>query len=272
MAARLQRPVFKRITGQDLIIEYKPGGGGALIWSAMNSMPDDGYTLVGFNLPHVIIQPARGAHYKTKDVTGVYIFHYTPSALIVADDSPYETLADLIEDAKKRPRQVVISGSGRGTANHLAQLRFDNLAGIETTYRAYKGTGESVAALLAGRVDAAWGYTTVALKHKGDVRVLGVAMEERHPHIPDAPTFRELNFDMVDGAYRGIAVPKKTPEAVRRSISQVFDKVSHDPELIKQKQALGFVPVYITYDNIPAFMARKTKEYLDLARRAGLVK
>ena len=79
--------MFKRITGQDLIIEYKPGGGGALIWSAMKTMPDDGYTIVGFNLPHVIIQPARGAHYKTGDVAGVYIFHYTPNALIVADDT-----------------------------------------------------------------------------------------------------------------------------------------------------------------------------------------
>lgn len=237
----------------------------------MNDMPDDGYTIVGINLPHIIIQPAHGARYKTEDVAAVYIFHYTPNALIVSDDSPYETLADLIADARERPRQVTFSGSGKGTANHLAQVRFDNIAGTETNYRAYKGTGESVAALLAGRVDAAWGYATVAMKHADDVRVLAVATEERLSHIPGTPTFRELDFDMIDGAYRGIAVPNKTPEDVRTMISKVFDKLSRDPELVKQKQALGFVPVFIPYDRIPAFMAQKTKDYLDLARRAGFV-
>ena len=268
IAARLQEPVFKRLTGQDLVIDHKPGGGGAVVWSKINQMPGDGYTIVGINLPHIIIQPALGARYRTKDIAVVFIFHYTPNALIVA----YETLSDLIEDIRARPGEIVFSGSGRGTANHLAQVRFDKIAALKTRYRAFKGTGESIAALLSGAVDAAWGYTTVAMKHKGDVRVLAVAMEHRHPGIPDAPTFRELGIDMVDGAYRGIAVPDSTPEPIRRKISEVFAKLNHDPAYVAKKQALGFVPLDITYDEMPTFMAKRTKEYLDLARRAGLIK
>lgn len=263
--------MFKRLTGQDLVISHKPGGGGAVVWSAMNNMKGDGNTIVGINLPHIIIQPARGARYKTEEIASVYLFHYTPNALIVADNSPYETLADLIKDAKARPRQVRFSGSGKGTANHLAQVRFDRSAGIETDYRDFKGTGESIAALLSGTVDAAWGYTTVALKHEGDVRVLGIAMEERYPSIPDVPTFREQKIDMVDGAYRGIAVPGNTPDLIRHQISELFEKLTQDPALTARKQALGFVPLDIGYSKLPAFMAERTVQYRDLAKRAGLI-
>lgn len=263
--------MFKRLTGQGLVISHKPGGGGAVVWSAMNDMKGDGNTIVGINLPHIIIQPARGARYKTEEIAAVYLFHYTPNALIVADNSPYDTLADLIKDAKERPRQVRFSGSGKGTANHLAQVRFDRNAGIETDYRDFKGTGESIAALLSGTVDAAWGYTTVAMKYKDNVRVLGVAMETRHPNIPEVPTFRELKIDMVDGAYRGVAVPGNTPEPVRRQVSDLFEKLTKDPALTERKQTLGFVPVDIGYDKIPAFMAERTAQYRDLAKRAGLI-
>ncbi len=264
-------PVFKRLTGYDLVIAHKPGGGGAVVWSALNDMSADGSTIVGINLPHIILQPARGAGYKTEDIAAVYLFHYTPNAVIVAADSPYETLAELIEDAQERPGQVKFSGSGKGTANHLAQVRFDNTAKIETRYQGFKGTGESIAALLNGTVDAAWGYTTVAMKYKDDIRVLGVAMEKRHPNIPDAPTFRELKFDMVDGAYRGIATPSSTSEETRRNISAMFAKLNQDPDYVARKEALGFVPLDIPYSEIPAFMAQRTKQYRDLARRAGLI-
>tara|TARA_Y100000588_G_scaffold204642_1_gene218428 strand:- start:410 stop:1117 length:708 start_codon:yes stop_codon:yes gene_type:complete len=234
-------------------------------------MQGDGNTIVGINLPHIIIQPARGARYKTEEVATLYLFHYTPNALIVADNSPYESLADLIADAKERPHQVQFSGSGKGTANHLAQVRFDKIAKIETDYRAYKGTGESIAALLSGTVDAAWAYTTVALQKQDDVRVLAVAMEARHPSIPDAPTFRELKFDMVDGAYRGIAVPGSTPEPTKRTISKLFATLNKDAAFVQKKQSLGFVPVDIGYEELPAFIAERTRQYRDLAKRAGLI-
>src|SRR3546814_4153411 len=105
--------------------------------------------------------PMMGAHYKTKDIAVVYVFHYTPHAVIVREDSPYATLQDLLEDTRKRPGVIAFSGSGRGTSNHLAQLQFDKLANIQTVYKPYKGTGASVAALLQGVTQAAWASTSV---------------------------------------------------------------------------------------------------------------
>ena len=108
---------------------------------------------------------------------------------------------------------------------------YDKLAGIKTTYIPFKGTGASVTALLGKQVKAQWGYTPVAAKYER-TRLLAVAMEKRHPRFPDVPTFKELGFDFVSGAYRGIAVPSSTPEDIRKKLSKIIDEINNDPEFI----------------------------------------
>lgn len=270
IAARLQQPYFEEITGQELFITYRPGGGGAVVWNEINAMPDDGYTIVGINLPHIVLQPELGAKYKTKDITGVFIFHYTPDAIVVREDSPFETLQDLLDYALENPGGILFSGSGRGSANQLAQIRFNKMAGIETRYQAFKGTGASVSALMLEAVDASWGYLTVGLNYKDDVRLLAIATEQRHPKLPDVPTFRELGFDFVGGAYRGIAVPKPTPVAIRKKISDTFARINANPTLRSAAEDLGFAPIDVPYDKVEAFIEEKRREYLDLAKEAGI--
>ncbi|MBT5109923.1 MAG: tripartite tricarboxylate transporter substrate binding protein [Rhodospirillaceae bacterium] len=271
IAARLQQPVFKQLTGQDLVVVNKPGGGGAVVWSQMTRMPTDGYTIVGVNLPHIILQPTQGAGYRMSNIAVVHIFHYTPDAIVVAADSPYKSLQDLIDDAVQRPGKVQISGSGRASANHLAQVRLDRVTGGETIYRPYKGTAASIAALLQGRVDAAMAYTTAAKKYGSDIRVLAVAMEKRHPEFPDTPTFRELDIDMVDGAYRGVAVPNGTPIPIRKAISALFSRIGRDAAFIEKKHDLGFAPLDIGYDALPVFLSAQREKSLATARQAGLI-
>ena len=271
IAAQLQQPYFQELTGQDLIISHKPGGGGAVVWNALNTMQGDGYTIVGVNLPHIILQPLLGTKYKTNDITVVYMFHYTPHAIVVRQGSPFKTLKDLIAYARKSTKPFVFSGSGQGSANELAKLRFDKLADISTRYEAFKGTGASVSALLLETVDAGWGYLTTGMTYEDDVRLLAVATEQRHPKLPDVPTFRELGFDMVGGAYRGIAVPKSTPVAIRRRISDIFGKINQDPKMRAEMENRGFAPIDIPYDEMAKFMEEKRKEYIKLAKDAGII-
>jgi putative tricarboxylic transport membrane protein len=271
VAAQLQQPYFQELTGQDLIISHKPGGGGAVVWNALNSMPGDGYTIVGVNLPHIFLQPLLGANYKTNDITVVYMFHYTPHAIVVRQGSPFKTLKDLVAYARKSTKPFVFSGSGQGTANELAKIRFDKLADISTRYEAFKGTGASVSALLLETVDAGWGYLTTGMTYEDDVRLLAVATEQRHSKLPDVPTFRELGFDLVGGAYRGIAVPKSTPVAIRRRISDIFGKINQDPKMRAEMENRGFAPIDISYDGMAKFMEEKRKEYIKLAREAGII-
>ncbi|MBL4615639.1 MAG: tripartite tricarboxylate transporter substrate binding protein [Magnetovibrio sp.] len=273
VTARHQQSFYPDTFKKDLVIEYKPGGGGAVGWSQLNNYKGDGYSWMGVNLPHIIIKPLqKNVGFKTEDITTVYMFHYTPDAIIVRDDSPFKTLKDLTDFAKSNPAKLIMSGSGKGTANHIAQVRFDKMVGVKTTYVAFKGTGAAVTALLGDQVQAEWGYTSVGAKHAGKVRMLAVAMERRHPKFPDVPTFNELGIDLVSGAYRGIAVPKSTPEALRIKISDMIGKINANPDFRKRMENDGMAMLDVGYKDIPAFMAAKTAEYTAAAKSAGVIK
>lgn len=273
ISARLQQPFFEDMFGEKMAVSYQPGGGGAVGWSRLNTLEGDGSKIMGVNLPHIVIKPHQGnVGFETGDITTVYWFHYTPDAVVVKSDSPFQTLQDLIDYARDNPKKVIFSGSGKGTANHLANVRFDELAGVETTYVAFKGTGASVTALLGEQVGAQWGYTTVKMAQGDEVRLLAVAMEERHPAFPDVPTFRELGFDLVSGAYRGVAVPRGASEELRKQVSDAIGAINSNGEFQRRMIDAGFALVDVPYgEPMEGFMAAKTAEYVDVARKAGII-
>jgi tripartite-type tricarboxylate transporter receptor subunit TctC len=273
ISARLQQPVFQEATGRQMIVSYKPGGGGAVAWSQMNQMTADGHSAVAFSLPHIILKPmASDVGFETEDVSVVHVFHYSPDAIVVRKDSPHRTLNDLITAAKQAPGTTTFSGTGTYTANHVAQQRFDKLAGIKSTYIPFKGTAAATTALLNGTTQAQWGYTTSASQHLDDVRLLAVALEKRHPLFPDVPTFRELGMDMVGGAYRGVAVPKDTPEERKRAMSDIFQKINDNPQFRDKMEKMGFAVIDVTYDKVDEFMAERRKEYTEAAKGFGILK
>jgi len=204
IGARLQQGVFRKITGQEMVIESKPGAGGALAWSQLNGFPGDGYTVMGTNLPHLVLQPLEGnVQYKTDDIVNVHFYQYTPDAIIVRNESPFKTYQDLVKASKEQQDRITFAGSGTNSANHLAHTRLNKLMGAKTTYVPFKGTGDLIASLLGGHVSAAMSYNTLALAQKGKVRVLAIASEKRLALFPDVPTFKALGGEWVDGASRG---------------------------------------------------------------------
>lgn len=272
ISARLQQPFFKEKFGQDLVISYQDGGGGAVGWASLNGLDGDGQTIMGVNLPHIVIQPAeKNVGYTTEGIDAFYWFHYTPDAIVVTADSPYETIDDLVADAKENPGKVTLSGSGKGTANHLAQLKFDEMAGIKTTYVPFKGTGAATTALLGKQVKASWGYTSVGASQGEQVRMLAVSMDERHPLFPDVPTFEELGYDMVGGAYRGLALPSSASDETRQMWSDMIGEINADPEFQKKMLDGGFAMLDIDAAGMDEFMQEISDDYLAQAKKAGLI-
>lgn len=273
ITARLQGKVASKLVGKDFIVQNKAGAGGALAWGQLNSMPNDGYTIVGSNLPHLILQPLEGqVPYKTDDIVNVFFFQYTADALVVAADSPYKTFADLAAAAKANPEKLTIAGSGTNSANHMAFQRLEVQGKLKMTYIPFKGTGDLSTAVLGKHVDAALTYPTFAVSNRDKIRMLAVATPNRLPQFPNTPTFKELGFDWIDGAYRGVAVPKSTPEPIRKQISDLFLKINKDPEFRKQMLDGGYEPIDITYELMPEFMKKRTIETMPLAKQMGLVK
>ncbi|WP_410216832.1 tripartite tricarboxylate transporter substrate binding protein [Paracoccus sp. (in: a-proteobacteria)] len=268
VTARYQQPHFSKITGQDLIVQYLPGAGGAQAWAGLNGIHGDGQTIMGTNLPHIILQPMlQDPGYTTEDITNVYMFHFTPDALMVSKDSPYQTVQDVIDAAKEMPGGITAGGSATNSANHVANQVFMNETGAELTYIPYTGTGATETALVGGEVDVLWGYTTVAVRQADATRVLAVATEERHPLFPDAPTFKELGIDMVGGAYRGIGVPSSTPEEVRQQLSDIIGQINADPAFRKQMENDGYALIDVPYSEMDAFMAERVEAYTAVAEQ-----
>ena len=274
VSARHQQVVLKKkCAAIETIIQYKAGAGGGLLWGQMNSMPGDGNNVMGVNLPHIVFQPLEGeVQYKTADITPVFWFHYTPDILVVPVSSPFKTFAEFLAAAKKDPGKMNLGGSGRNSANHAAHERLNAAFGIKSTYVPYKGTGDMSMAVIGAQIDGAVTYVPFALANKTTVRPLAVAMERRHPLMPDVPTFKELGVDWVDGAYRGIGVPKSTSPEARKKLSDLFLALNADPEMKELAAKSGFELVNVGLPEMDGFMKERTRVYTEGARMLGLGK
>ena len=275
VTARMQQPYYKNIYNDDITVQYKPGGGGSVGWSSLNGEKGDGSVIMGVNLPHIIMQPiAKGekAGYKTDDVNVFAFFHYTPDAILVEASSPYKSLKDLLSYAKSNPGKLTFSGSGTYSANHLLTISLNKKAKVKTTYVPFKGTGAAVQALLGKQVVAEAGYSTVAAKQGSKVRMLAVASEKRLPAFPDVPTFKELGYNIVSGAYRGYALPKSASKATVKEWSNRIMKINSDPSFKQKMEDGAFVVVNIGHNKIKKFMRDQKKANEAIAKDLGLIK
>lgn len=262
VTARLQQPFMEKLTGQSVVITSKPGAGGATAWSQLNGLNNDGHTIMNTIVPHTVLQPSmKDVGYQTDDINNVFFFHYTPDAVIVKEDSPYKTLNDLIEDAKANPGRVTFGGSGTNTANHLAAEIFKDLTGTKTTYVPFKGSAPAMTAVLGGQIAAGMSYTTQSVRAGTQVRTLAVATNARIPALPDVPTFKELGFDHVGGAYRGVAVPTGTPDAAKQAMSDILAQVNADPVFQKQMSDAGYSVIDVPLSEVPSFIEERKAAY-----------
>jgi tripartite-type tricarboxylate transporter receptor subunit TctC len=274
ISARHQQVVLKKkCPAIDTVVQYKAGGGGAVLWSSANTLPADGVTIYGINLPHVVLQPLEGqVQYKTEDLTPVYWYHYTPDALVVPEASPFKSFADFLKAAQAAPDKFNLGGSALNSANHAAHERLNGAFKIKTTYVPYKGTGDLANAVLGAQIDGAMTYTAFAINNKTRVRALAVAMSQRHPLLPDVPTFKELGVDWVDGAMRGIAVPKSTSPEAKKKLSDLFAALNADAEMKELAAKSGFELINVGIEQMDTFMKERARVYGETAKMMGLGK
>jgi putative tricarboxylic transport membrane protein len=274
ITARIQEQSLKKYFGQEVVISYLVGGGGSVGWSEIVQTKPDGYTIAGDNLPHIILQPMeRGnAGYNTLDLKQIYMFESTPDLLVVRQDSKYKTLKDLIEDAKKNPGVVTVGGSGSSTANDLGTAMLNKAANIKLTYIPFSGSGAAVPALLGGHVTALMTYSTMGVRYKDKFRPLAIASEERMEVLSDVPTFKELGYDVVEGAYRGVVAPPKTPDKIVNYLADTFAKVMKDPGVKKKMDENGFKIENMGPEAATALVKKKMAEYEVLMKELGRIK
>jgi tripartite-type tricarboxylate transporter receptor subunit TctC len=274
ITARFQEQPLKKVLGVDIAINYKIGGGGALCWADLIKTKPDGYTIAGHNLPHTVLQPLEmgNAGYNTLDLKQIYFFESTPNLLLVRNDSPFKTLKDFVEYAKKTPGAVTVGGSGTSSANDLGTTMLNKAAGIQLTYVPFGGTGSAVPALLGSHVTALMSYSTMGVQYAGKFRALAIASETRMDVLPDVPTFKELGYDVVEGAYRGVAAPPGTPDDVVKILADAFEKVHKDAEVKKKMDQNGFKTEFLGPEASLALVKKKMVEYEAIMKQLGRIK
>ena len=267
--ARQQQAPLQKLLGQQVIIDYKVGGGGALGWRELVRAKPDGYTIAGFNIPHVILQPLQQeVGYTTEQIEPVAIFQRTPLAITVLNTSPFKTMQDLIDHAKKNPGAVTLGGSGTFTGYQMATLRLEKLTGARYTYVPFNGSAPQITAWLGGHVTAIWGNTDDLVRYKDKARLLGFASEKRFPDFPDVPTLKELGLDLAEAIDRGVAVPPKTPPAIIKKLEAAFLEIANKPEIQAEMKAQGFVSVAMGQEESKAYLQKMTAIYKEAS--AGL--
>lgn len=262
ITARFQEPILEEILGVSVNVSHRPGGGGAVAWSEFqNNAEPDGYELIGVNIPHIIGQPIQrsNAGFETDNWEIITFFHSTPNALIVPKNSPFDTLEDLVDYARENPQVVTLGGSGTYSANHLDMLRLERKADIDLTYIPFSGTGPLPAALEGNHVAGIFNYTMLGVQMEDRVKVLAVASEERVAALPDAPTFKEQGYDIVGGAYRGVAAPAGTPPEIITVLEEAFAETNR--RITEKQEPLGFVMEYITGDQVDEVISQLKEDY-----------
>jgi tripartite-type tricarboxylate transporter receptor subunit TctC len=274
LSARHHQLVLKKkCPAIETVIQYKAGAGGALLWSSTNTLPADGVNIVGINLPHMVLQPMEGnVTYKIEDVTPVYWFHFTPDALVVPEQSPIKSWADFIKAAKDKPGQLNLGGSGLNSANHAAHERMNAAFHIRTTYVPFKGTGDMTMAVLGGHVDGSMTYTAFAINNKTKVRALAVAMDKRHPLLPDTPTFKELGFaDVEFYIWAGLFAPKGLPEPVMARLREGMRQVMNDPAVVRTFENAGSPAAYQDAADFAHFVEADSARLIASVHKIGKV-
>jgi tripartite-type tricarboxylate transporter receptor subunit TctC len=274
-AAILLRPGMESVLGVDVVMQHRPGGGGAVGWTMLSQQKADGQMIAVTNLPHIVVQPLmkKGVKYKTEQLAPVYLYAQSPGGIAVRkDDDRFKTLQDLIDFAKKNPRKLSMGGTGKFTGNHLGYLQFGQKAGIDTSYVSFNGAAPQTAALLGGHVMAIYGGTFIFANNRDKLRVLAVATPERLRDFPDVPTFKELGVDLIGGIDRGVTAPAGTPPERIEKLAAAIRKGAASKEFVTGMEKLGFHLVNLGPKEYAKFIETRKAQYMEVLKKGGFLK
>jgi tripartite-type tricarboxylate transporter receptor subunit TctC len=220
--------------GQPMIVVNRTGGAGGIMFNALMAAPADGYTIASVTASHIAaLQSELKKAFSFTDFDFLYNVQIDPFALAVRADSPFKTLDDLIEFARKNPDKgrLQIGGQGTGSSLHLMCLQLARDAGFRFTWLPYKGGADSVANLLGGHVQviSTAPATVDQYVEAGRIRILAITGGKRLPHLKDVPTFRELGYNIELLQFRGFMARTGLPPSVKAKIVEAIQKATQEP-------------------------------------------
>jgi len=234
MVARAIADVAAKYVGQPLVVNNKPGATGIIGSQYVFNSKPDGYTLVVAGGSETVSVP----HFKSLPFNPITDFDPVIRLMVerigfyVKTDSPWKTMKDFIADAKQNPEKYSYATAGLGGMHHATMLVTEKRTGIKLTHVPHKGGAETLTALAGGHVNVAMASPNeaYALVQGGRVRCLAISALERSPTEPNAPTMRELGYDVYIDNQKGFVYPKGVPQPIRQKFHDAVKKAYDDPQ------------------------------------------
>lgn len=281
VADNTARPVaaaLERILKQPVPIINKAGAAGAVGNQIVATSKPDGYTLL-MALVSVSVLPevdklfGRPQNYTLDQLTGIARINADPSMLVVRADAPWKTLKDLVEDAKKRPGEIVFTSSGLYGAAHIPMEMFIKAAGIKMRHLPTTGGGPMMNAMLGGHAQLVMTPVSLAAAHvkAGKLRLLAHSGNGPVAAYPEVPTFKSQGYDVDYTAWAGLVAPKSTPPHVVKILRDAVRQAVKEPEVVTSHAKLETPVAYMDADEFNAWWAKDAARLAEVVKQIGKV-
>jgi tripartite-type tricarboxylate transporter receptor subunit TctC len=281
VADNTARPVaaaLERILKQPVAVINKAGAAGAVGYQTAATSKPDGYTLL-MALVSVSVLPevdklfGRPQNYTRDQFTGIARINADPSMLVVRADMPWKTVKDFVEDAKKKPGEIVFSSSGLYGAAHVPMEMFMHAAGIKLRHLPTTGGGPMMNAILGGHSQALMTPVSLAAAHvkAGKLRLLGHTGMAPVAAYPDVPSFKSLGYDVDYTAWAGLVAPAKTPPHVIKILRDATRQAVKEPEVVSSHAKLETPIAYMDADEFNAWWAQDAARLAEVVKKIGKV-
>jgi tripartite-type tricarboxylate transporter receptor subunit TctC len=277
-ADTMPRIVFdflSRKWGQSVIIENRAGAGGNVGAEAAFHAEPDGYTLLSSPAPPFVINQNlyRRLGYDAAAFVPISVMGIVPTGLMVSPRKiSASTLADFIAYARANPGKITSATQGNGTTSHLTSAMFQLMAKVEFVHVPYRGTAPALQGLLAGDCDIMFDNLGVSLPlvRGGQLRLLGVATEQRRAALPEVPAIAEMLPGFSSAAWFGVAAPPKTPRDIVDKISADIAEAIRSPDVRKRFDDLSAEPVGSDPDAMAQFMREEVVRWRTVIEAADV--
>jgi tripartite-type tricarboxylate transporter receptor subunit TctC len=251
IGARIIAAIAEKKMGQPIVVTNRVGAGSQIGLTETARAKPDGYTLGFASLPAlntIVLDPERKALFGLNSLVFIINQVIDPGIIWAKGDSPYKTLKDLLEDARKRPGEIRAATTGILGDDHLAILMLEQAAKIRFRIVHFDGGAQVFTAVLGGQVDVAFGNIgDIGTKLKGTpIRILMVMDPQRSKFVPDVPTTAELGFPgIISSSSRGMFGPAGIPDPILKKVQAVFLEAIKDPDHVDKmdKAALAVRPL-----------------------------
>jgi tripartite-type tricarboxylate transporter receptor subunit TctC len=269
----MAQSVSKKL-GQQVVVENKAGASGIMGAMALQDAKPDGYVISQMHMS-VLRQPLLNkslTYHPINDLT--YILQITGFVMgvVVRADAPWKTLPEMLAYAKANPGKINWGTLGIGSTQHLAMERVGMVQGLSWTHAPYRGTADTLRALLGGEIDFASESSGWApMVQAGQLRLLAVFTAQRAKRFPDVPTVRELGYDVVIDSPGGLIGPKGMDPAVVAVLADAFRAAAQEPEHLKFLDSMDQPLILLDGPAYRAEMAKTYEEERELLRRLNLL-